>query len=393
MDRLNIFAPHVRANPYPHYAELRRAAPVAQIEPGGLWAVSRYDDIVSILKTPSVFSSQGLRAMTVQPWLERNPTSDSVVVMDPPLHTKSRALVAHAFSARVIPRIEPLARAVCTAFAARAREGVEMDICDELSSTLPAAVIANLLGLDGGMVERFRVWSEDLVAINPGTPEAAQPRIRETITELDRYLNEVLAARRLARRDDLVSDLLDAQIDGERLGDEEIVSFLFLLLIAGFETTTHLLTNSLRVLADHPELVERLRAEPAAIPRFVEEVLRFDSPVQGTMRLTLADVDVSGVRIPAGAVVLLLLGSANRDERQFERPDQFDIDRTPRTNLSFGHGIHFCIGAALARIEARIALEELIPQIRGVRVTREPTWNLAMTVRGPLTCRLKFLPA
>lgn len=392
MDRLNIFAPHVRANPYPHYAELRRTSPVAQVEPGGLWAVSRYDDIVSIFKAPAVFSSQGLRAMAVQPWLERNPLGDSVVIMDPPLHTKSRALVAHAFSARVIPRIDPLARAVCVAFAARAREGVEMDICDELSSALPAAVIANLLGLDPGMVERFRVWSDDLVAINPGTPEAAQPRIRETVAELEGYLNEVLADRRLARRGDLVSDLLDAEIDGKRLGDDELISFLFLLLAAGFETTTHLLTNSLRILADRPELLERLRAEPAAIPRFVEEVLRFDTPVHGTMRLALADADVGGVRVPAGSVMLLLLGSANRDESQFERPDQFDIDRSPRTNLAFGHGIHFCIGAALARIEARIALEELIPQIRGVRVTREPTWNLSITVRGPLTCRMQFLP-
>ncbi|MEO5727331.1 MAG: cytochrome P450, partial [Byssovorax sp.] len=144
--------------------------------------------------------------------------------------------------------------------------------------------------------------------------------------------------------------------------------------------------------ADRPELIERLRAEPAAIPRFVEETLRFDAPVHGTMRLTLADADVGGVRIPAGALVLLLVASANRDESQFERPDQFDIDRTPRTNLAFGHGIHFCIGAALARTEARIALEELILQIRGVRVTRAPTWNMSMTVRGPLSCHMEFLP-
>lgn len=392
MDRLNIFAPHVRANPYPYYAELRRTSPVAQIEPGGLWAVSRYHDIVSILKAPAVFSSAGLRAIAVQPWLERNPLGDSIAMMDPPLHTKSRALVAHAFSARVIPRIEPLARAVCTAFAARARSGVELDICDELSSALPAAVIADLLGLDRGMAASFRVWTEDLITVSPGTPEAAKPRIRETVAELDRYLKEVLAARRLARRDDLVSDLLDAELEGKRLDDEEIISFLFLLLAAGFETTTHLLTNSLRILADRPELLERLRAEPAAIPRFVEEVLRFDTSVHGTMRLALADADVAGVRIPAGALVVLLLGSANRDESQFERPDEFDIDRAPRTNLAFGHGIHFCIGAALARTEARIALEELLPQIRGVRVTGEPTWNLGVSVRGPLSCRLEFLP-
>lgn len=363
---------------------------MTRIDPGGIWAVSRYDDIVSVLKNPAVFSSQGLRPMTIQPWIQHNPLAKSLILMDPPRHTAIRGLVTHAFSSRVLPRIEPLAREVCAAFAARVRDGAEIDVCEALSASLPAAVIANLLGFDPSLAEKFQVWTEDIVAVNPGTPPEAQPHILRTVAELERYLQEVLADRRRARRDDLVSDLLDVEVDGQRLGEDELISFLFLLLVAGFETTTHLLTNSMRVLADRPELIARMRAEPASIPGFVEEVLRFDPPVHGTLRLAVTDAEVGDVHLPAGSIVLMLLGSANRDESQFEDPDRFDMDRRQRANVAFGHGIHFCLGAALARAEVRIALEELVPHIQGIRVTREPEWNLSMTVRGPTSCRMQF---
>jgi hypothetical protein len=150
------------------------------------------------------------------------------------------------------------------------------------------------------------------------------------------------------------------------------------------------LTNSLRVLAERPELITRMRAEPSSIPAFIEEVLRFESSVHGTLRLALEDAEIAGVRIPAGSPVLLLVASANRDERCVEDPDRFDMDRRQRVSLSFGHGIHFCLGAALARAEVRIALEELLPHIRRVRVTEEQTWNQSLTVRGTLTCRMEF---
>lgn len=390
MERLNLFAPHVRSNPYPFYAELRRSAPVTQVDPAGVWAVSRYDDIVSVLKNPAVFSSEGLRPLSVQPWIQRNPIGDSLIVMDPPRHTAVRGLITHAFSSRVIPRIEPLARSVCSSFAARVREEGEMDVCEALSATLPAAVIADLLGFDRSLTQKFQVWTEDLVAVNPATPPAAQPRILQTVADLERYIKDVLADRRRARQDDLVSDLIDVNIAGERLSDAELISFLFLLLVAGFETTTHLLTNSLRILADRPELIARMRSEPASIPSFIEEALRFEPSVHGTMRLVMSDTELGGVRLPAGSPVLTLLGSANRDESQFEEPDRFDMDRKQRANLAFGHGIHFCLGAALARAEARIALEELVPHIQGIHVTREPEWNLSMTVRGPTSCRVRF---
>jgi len=390
MARLNIFDPLVRANPYPHYAELRRAAPLSAVDPGGVLAVSRYDDVISVMKNPTVFSSQGLRAMTSQPWVGPNPIEDSVVLLDPPRHTAIRALVTHAFTTRVMPRIEPLARDVCARFAARVKGGEEVDICDELSTTLPAAVIANLLGLDSSFIAKLREWTEDLVAIHPATPEEAKPRILQTIADLRRYVQEVFEDRRRARRDDLASDLLDAEIEGRRLSDDELMSFMFILVVAGFETTTHLLTNSLRVLSERPELFGRMRSDPASIPQFVEEVLRFDPPVHGTMRLALSDTEIAGEKVPAGSLVLALLGSANRDESRYEDADRFDMDREKKANVAFGHGIHFCLGAALARAEARIALEELVPHVNRVTVTREPVWNYSMTIRGPMSCRMRF---
>jgi cytochrome P450 len=393
MDRLNLFAPEFRKNPYPHYAALRRSAPVAQIDPGGLWAVSRYDDVMATLKDTTRFSSQGLRAATNQPWLGHNPLGDSMLLMDPPQHTQIRGLVTGAFTTRVIPRIEPLAREVTRGFVARARAGGEIDVCAALSSLLPAAVITNLLGLDPALHERIQVWTSDLVAVHPGTPLEVQARIRASIAELEHCLLEVFADRRREKRDDLVSDLLVAEIDGQHLTETNLVSFLFLLVSAGYETTTNLLTNALRVLSDRPDLLARLRAEPAAIPAFIEEVLRFDPPVQATARLTREDSQIAEVAIPAGSFVLLLLGSACRDERCVENPDHFDMDRKQRGSLPFGYGIHFCLGAALARAEARIAMEELLPHVRGMRVTREPTWNESLTVRGATTCLMEFEPA
>jgi cytochrome P450 len=390
MQRLNLFSPQFRSNPYPYYAELRRSAPVTQVDPGGIWAVSRYDDVVAVFKSPEVFSSQGLRSTTTQPWIQRNPTSNSIALMDPPQHTAVRALVTRAFGSRVIPRVEPLARAAAAAFAARVHEGGEIDVCQTLSVDLPAAVIAKLLGFDPSLGRNFKVWTEDLVAVNPGTPPEAQPRILKSVSDLERYIQEVLADRRRQRRDDLTSDLIDAEVDGRRMSDEELVSFLFLLLVAGFETTSHLLTNSLRILADHPELITRLRADPAAIPAFVEEVLRFEPSVHGTMRLAITDAEVGGVQVPAGSLVLALVASACRDESQIADPDRFDMDRGQRTSIVFGHGAHFCLGAALARVEARLALEELLPHVQRIRVVAEPEWNISLTIRAATKCLMEF---
>ncbi|MGK3994949.1 cytochrome P450 [Sorangium sp. So ce1024] len=390
--RLNLISPELRANPYPHYAELRRSAPVCQVDPGGLWAVSRYDDVAFVLKNTDLFSAQGGRVSVLPPWLDRNPMADSLLLMDPPQHTKTRALVSRAFSTRVIPRVEPVLRAVTREFVERLTPGRELDFYAELGMPIPAAAIADLLGLDPALRANFQRWTADFVATAAATPEM-RPGIRATIVELEQYLLEVIAARRAAPRDDLVSDLLAARIDGVALTEPELVSFLFLLLAAGFETTTHLLTAALTLLIDHPEVYTRIRADPALIPAFLEEVLRFEPPGQIAMRQAKRDVEIRGVTVPAGAFVAAIIGSANRDEEVFPDPDRFDIDRERQVGLSFGHGAHFCIGAALARAEAKIGIEVLasLPGRFERAGGRAPEWNVSLLLRGLTECWVRYV--
>jgi cytochrome P450 len=208
------------------------------------------------------------------------------------------------------------------------------------------------------------------------------------------YLREVIAVRRGAPADDAVSDLLRAEVDGQSLTDTELVNFLVVLLLGGLETTTHLLGNALLYLSAHPELMARLHAEPALVPKFVEEILRYDGPSQSLPRMTTEETTLAGVTLPRGAMVLALVGSANRDERLYPAPDSFDLERGSQGGLQFGHGIHFCIGAALARMEARLALEAIVT--RYARVTRpagEITYNRTLTVRGPVALPLRFFAA
>lgn len=391
MSHLDLLAPDFRADPYPYYAELRRSPPVC-VDPGKLWAVSRYDDVVAILKNPAVFSSQGFRIAAIQPWIPSNPIVDSLVFLDPPRHTGIRSLVTHAFSARVLPRVEPIARAVAVEFARHAQTGVELDVCSEIGLKLPAAVIANLLGFDSEKSAKIREWADDIHSISVMTPVEDRARIARSIDELARYIEEVFEDRRRRRRPDLASDLLDAEIDGERLTRDELVGFMFLLLVAGYETTGHLIAQAIRMLIAHPELVDLLHANPDSIRDFIEEVGRYEPSVHGLMRLVVADADVGGVSIPAGSVIIALIGAANRDEARFEDPDRFDMNRKQRPSLSFGHGIHFCMGAALARAEVRIALEELLPRIAAVRGTQAPEWNRSLTVRGPVRLPVRFQP-
>jgi len=226
-------------------------------------------------------------------------------------------------------------------------------------------------------------WSEALSGIHPATPPEDQARIRAIIVDIETYLRGVLADRRRARRNDLVSDLLDAEVDGDQLGEAELISFLAIILQGGHHTTASLLSSSLRFLAGEPELLAHLRAEPAATPAFVEEMLRFDSPLQGSLRLVVSDTEIAGVSLPAGAIVLALIGSANRDDRRIVDPDCFDLDRRRSAHLTFGHGAHFCIGAALARAQGRFGLEELLPRVRGLRVhERGAAWGTSLFSRS-----------
>lgn len=385
MERINLFSPEMCADPYPVYAEMRRSSPVCKVDPIGCWAVTRYEDAVHVLKENSLFSAAGIAHMIQNPGVGHNPIADSLAVMDPPAHTKLRALVSRAFGAAIIPRVEPIARAAAAEGAEQLRGGDFVDFYKAFSVPVPAAVIANLLGLDPALRDSFMRWSAHIVSINPAMPPEKLDDVRESVTTLRRYLTEVIAARRNEPRDDLVSDLIAAEVDGQALTHDELMGFLFLLLVAGLETTSHLLTNAVRLLVRRRDVHDRIRRDPTLIPAFVEEILRFDPPVYADIRLTTADVQVGGTAIPAGSLITVLLGSVNRDERLFDDPDTFDIDRPRQAGFSFTYGIHSCLGAALARAEARMALEALC-SLPGYFEEQpgEKEWAISATVRGLL---------
>ncbi len=387
---VNILDSTFRKDPYPTYAAVRATPGLVQVQPGPMWAVSRYDEAVEVFKNTTAFSSQGLRVATTTSWLPNNPLAESIVLFDPPRHTGIRAVVAHAFSNRVLPRIEPLARNFSRSFAARAKSGAVIDVAVDLAM-LPAAVIGNLLGYEGDP-QRIRQWSECLVAVNEFTPEHLRNEIIRELEALTSCIQSMFADRKQARRDDLASDLLDAEVDGVRLDDAELLGFMYLLIVAGFDTTAHLLSNALRILSSRPALIKRLQNQPDDIPTFLEEVLRFETSVHNTMRVAVQDITIGTTPIAAGSLVVLLLGAINRDESRYTNPEEFDMDRKQRPSISFGHGIHFCLGAPLARAEARIALEEILPQIEGITLVDEPEWNTSMTVRGTTHCRMQFHP-
>jgi hypothetical protein len=230
--------------------------------------------------------------------------------------------------------------------------------------------------------------------IATATP-AQQEDIRATVKEMEAYLTDVIAERRRRPGEDLVSDLVRAEVEGQQLTDAEVMSFLFLLLPAGMETTAQLIGHSAILLARFPEHLERAREDKAHIPRFIEEVLRYESPVQLAFRIAVTDAELSGTQVPAGSLVLGLVGSANRDERVFERPDAFLPGREKaNAHISFGHGIHFCLGTQLARLEARLALESLIPRIRELRLrTPDVQWLPGLTIHGPVALPVDLIPA
>ncbi|WP_257448484.1 cytochrome P450 [Archangium lipolyticum] len=392
-NRFNLLAPDVRANPYPVYAELRRNRHLSQVDPGGMWAVTRYADVMTVMKNPLLYSSEGFGRAVRPAWLGHNPFADSMICMDPPNHTRLRALVNRVFGTAALARWEPRVRAYAESFAAALPSGRTVDVIDAFNSALPASVIGELLGLDASLRPRFKRWTDDLTSITGTAPDdlAKQAQVRDTVAEFERYVSEVLELRRREPREDLVSELLRAQTGSEALTEAEVHSFLFLLLVAGLETTVHLLNHSVRLLAEHPDVLARVRANRSLIPQLLEEVLRYEPPVHSVPRHTTADTELGGVPLPKGTRVLVLLAAAGRDEEHFPDGERFDPERTGQNHLSFGYGIHFCLGSQLARMEARIGLETLLDRFSGFSRDPEPiVWNRSMTVRGPVVMPMRF---
>jgi cytochrome P450 len=394
--RVNLLAPEFMANPYPVFAEMRRNAPVCQVDPGGLWAVTRYADVMSVLKNPQLYSSHGLARSMEPPWLGYNPLVRSILVMDPPAHGQVRALVSRAFTPTTIARLEPFLRVTAERLVDAMLERREVDFIEALALPLPAAAIGHLMGLDASLYSRFKHWSDHLSAISAisATNLDQQQQVRHTLREMEGYLREVLEHRRRQPGEDLVSGLLAARLEGQSLPDAELMGFLFLLLVAGLETTVNMLGTSALLLADRPELLERLRAEPELLVSFIEEVLRYEPPGQGTFRLTTAEAELGGVKLPPHSLLILLMGSACRDEQYVPDGDRFVLGRKDSGNLPFGHGIHFCLGAPLARLEARVTLEVLLSRIRSLtRDPEAPQWHRSLQIRGLVRLPVRVVPA
>ncbi len=391
MIEYNPLSPEVQANPFPYYARLRRDTPVLWVEPLRAWMVSRYQDVEYAIRNPQLFSSAGFSAQALGD-LNPVPGAPWILEMDPPDHTRVRKLVNKAFTPRLIKALEPRLRSITQELLGPLRSAGEFDFVRAFSTPLPVIVIAEMLGVEPERRDEFKRWSDDVVS-GTNRPSAAheRERIRRSGAELRAYFEDAIAQRRAAPREDLITALVRAEEERQMLTSNEILALTVVLLLAGNETTTNLLGNAVLTLLEHPAEAAKVRADRTLVPSLVEEVLRYESPVQVIFRQTTREVELAGTTIPAGATVFLLLGSANRDEQKFPDPDRFDVTRNPRDHLAFGYGIHYCLGAELARLEAKVALESLLFACPKFFLTGDDVPRVAsLLVHGPQGLPLKF---
>ncbi|MGH9183797.1 MAG: cytochrome P450 [Acidimicrobiales bacterium] len=384
-----VATPEGRADPYPRYARLREQAPVHR-SALDLWVVTRYEDCQRVLRDPR-FGKDYDNA--VDRWREADPElarqvafpaeKPSLLFLNPPDHTRLRGLVTRAFTPKTVEGLRPRIVALVDELLDRLGEG-ETDLVAGLAFPLPVTVIGEMLGVPVEDRPRFQPLVRAVAALLEvfvsrealAAAEGAQRTMRS-------YFADLVAERRAAPRHDLVSELLAAEAEGDRLTTDELISTAVLLFAAGFETTTNLIGNGVLALLRHPDQLLRLRRDPGLLRLAVDELLRYDSPVQVDGRTALADVELGGHRLPAGAGVLTLLGSANRDPERFTEPDRLDVGRDEGASLSFGSGIHHCLGAALARVEGQVAFGRLLERFSEVELgTDEPARRDSLTLRG-----------
>lgn len=362
------FDEQTRRDPYALFARARREHPVWRHEGLPVHSIFRHADCQAILRDPQTWSS----SFPPPPGLAADDIPRSMLVQDPPEHTRLRGLVSQAFTPRRVRQLAPRIEAIGQGLLDEALERRDVDLVDALTYPLPVIVIAEMIGVPSADRAQFKAWSDALVAplgsifFAPPSPElvAEQRRVR---AEFEAYFTGLVEERRRAPQDDLLTALVQAELEGSRLSFEELLAMLVLLLVAGNETTTNLIGNTVLTLLAHPAELAAVRSDHSLVPRAIEEVLRFCSPVQMDPRLARRDVEVAGTTIPAGAFALCWLGSANRDAAVVDDPERFSIRRTPGNHLAFGFGPHYCLGSALATLEAEVALRVLLERTRDFR--------------------------
>ncbi|GAA3079864.1 cytochrome P450 family protein [Streptosporangium carneum] len=385
--------PHFMADPYPSYARWRQDGPVRRTTtPDGtaVWLVTRYADVRAALNDPRLSlnrknSGGGYGGFRLPPALDTN-----LLNMDPPDHTRIRRLVSKAFTARRVeglrPRIQEITGRLLDAVAPVGRA----DLMAALAVPLPITVIGELLGVPSGDRERFRSWTTTLIAPDPGEPALA----REAVGQMSRLLARLVADKRAEPADDLISAMIAARDEEDRLGEEEMTSLAFLILWAGYEATVHLIGNGILTLLRHPAWLAAVRDDPRLTPSVVEEVLRFVSPTPYAIRrFAVEDVTVGGVTIPSGETVLLSLACAHHDESVFFAPESFAPGPRENSHLAFGHGVHYCLGAPLARAEAQIAIGTLVRRLPGLAPAtpvEELRWQPSFRSHGLLELPVTF---
>ena len=390
--QFNPMDPEFLADPYPMYHRLRTEDPVHH-SPLGFWVLTRYEDVVAVLRDPRL-AKEALAAFvaarfgtTIPPGLGL-----SMLDRDPPDHTRLRSLVSKAFTPRVVEVLRPHIQQIVDGLLAKVHDDHAMDLIEQFAYPLPVIVICEMLGVPVADHERFKGWGLDIARgldtiLLPPDSEVGQ-RSMTARRALADYFRGLIAERRASPRGDLLSALIAAEEAGDKLNEEELLATCILLLVAGHETTVNLIGNGTLALLRHPAELRRLRDNPGLIGSAVEELLRYDGPVQRTARIPSEDVTIGGRTIGKGEMVMPFIGAADRDPTQFPEPDRLDIGRTDNRHIAFGWGIHFCLGAPLARVEGQIAINTLVQRLpRLALATDRPEHRESLTLRG-----LKSLP-
>ena len=386
--------PDFVADPYPTYHRLRSEDPVHE-SPLGFWVLTRYEDVVASLRDPRFAKEPMIAAVAARLGFDAGAVGISMLDRDPPDHTRLRGLASKAFTPRVVERLRPRVQEIVDGLLDRVERAGTMDLIEEFAYPIPVNVICEMLGVPVEDHEQFKGWSLDLArgldSIMLGPESDVVKRSGKAREGLSNYIRQLIGERRSAPRGDLLSALIATEEAGDKLSEPELVAMSILLLVAGHETTVNLIGNGMLALLRHPDQLRQLRERPDLIGSAVEELLRYDGPVQRTARTPSEDVTIGNRTIPGGAIVMPFIGAADRDPAQFRDPDRLDITRTENRHIAFGLGIHFCLGAPLARIEGQIAISTLVKRMPKLALAVErPEHRQSLTLRGLTALPVSF---